>query len=266
LRAGRTRIFLRINPCAVKIENAGLLPDTRLCMTDDERNQDEQPAPRLGRLHPRDTSEAKSSSVAYSRLVGRLRWILPLLAILGLVTLTLWPFLKTQTLTSFVVERVPNLMVEHLHLTGMDERNQSYSLTAARALQASGTDNQNLIDLEKPEAEISLQSGAWVAGHAAYGRIDQTDKKVWLGGAVEFFHDAGYRFTSDEVFVDFDKKAAWGEKPVLIQGGFGEIRGQGFRLLDGGAVFVVVGPGTAKLDLQAMKRPVKPSGKDSPSR
>lgn len=204
--------------------------------------------------------------MAYSRLVGRLRWILPLFVLIGLTTLTLWPMIRAQTLPSFSVERIPNLMVEHLNLTGVDDHNQAYSLRAARALQAGTGAKQSLIDLEKPEAEISLQSGAWLAGKAAYGRIDQNEKKMWLGGAVEFFHDDGYRFSTDELFVDTEKKAAWGDKPVVIQGDFGEIHGQGFRLLDSGDIFVVTGPCDAKLDLQALKRTDKPSSKDSSSR
>lgn len=221
---------------------------------------------RLSGLRPRDTREARSRSLAYSRFVGVLRWVLPLLVVCGLAALTIWPIIKERQLATLVIETVPNLMVEHLHLTGRDENNQAYSLTAKRALQAEEPANKNLVDLEKPEAEISLNDGAWLAGHAAYGRLDQATEKLWLGGKVEFFHDQGYSFLSDEAYVDMEKKAAWGEKPVLIQGGFGEIRGSGFRFLDGGNALVVTGPATAKLDLQHLEGSDKPSGKNSTSR
>jgi hypothetical protein len=94
--------------------------------------------------------------------------------------------------------------------------------------------------------------------------LDQANKKVWLGGSVEFFHDGGYRFLSDEVHIDWTKDLAWGEKPVLIQGPFGEVRGQGFRVLDGGKTLIVIGR-RRRSDLQSVGRSGKPSGKNSPS-
>lgn len=210
-------------------------------------------AARLGHLRPRDTRDVRNRSAAYTRMVGFLRWFLPLMVVLTLVGLSVFPMLSSQDIAALAVQHVPNLMVEHLHLTGRDERNQAYSLTAARALQAKDAPNANTVDLVRPEAEITLDGGNWIAGQAAQGRFDQTDKTLWLGGKVEFFHDKGYRIISDEMRVDMEKKAAWSEKPVLIQGSFGEIRGQGFRLLNAGEVFVVTGHATAKLDLQPKK-------------
>lgn len=229
-------------------------------------NQSVETGTRLGRLRPKDTAKAKQSGAAYSRAVGILRWVLPSLVLAGLVGLTLWPMISARHLATALVEQVPNLMVDKLHLTGLDSRNQAYSLTAVRALQAKDAKNKNTVDLEKPEAEISLQDGAWLAGKSVYGRLDQTEQKLWLGGTVEFFHDRGYRFISDEAYVDIQKNTAWGGKPVLIQGPFGEVRGEGFRLLEGGKVFLVLGPATARLDLQRRGGSDKPSGNKSTSR
>ncbi len=228
-------------------------------------NQEEKTAPRLERLRPKDTRDIASRSAAYSRLVARLRWILPALVLTGLAALMLWPRLDGGGIAGPVVQSMPDLMVQNLRLTGLDKKNQAYSLTAARALQATADGQKGAVDLEKPEAEMALTGGAWLAGRAQKGRLDQSKKALWLGGAVEFFHDAGNRLTSDEVFIDINQETAWGEKPVLIQGPFGEIRGQGFRLLDGGRIFVVKGYATARLDLRALQGD-KPSGKDSPSR
>jgi hypothetical protein len=55
--------------------------------------------------------------------------------------------------------------------------------------------------------------------------------------------------TTDEAQVNLNTDDAWGDKPVLIQGGFGTIRGVGFRFLDSGHTVVVEGPATAVLSL-----------------
>jgi lipopolysaccharide export system protein LptC len=81
---------------------------------------------------------------------------------------------------------------------------------------------------------------------------------------VQLFHDKGYQFTTDEAQVDINQDDAWGEKPVLIQGGFGEIRGKGFRVLDHGSVVVVGGPAKAILNLRSSGPSDKPADTTKP--
>lgn len=223
---------------------------------------DQAPADkRLARMRLRNTTGMAENTRKYSRLVDRLRWGLPLVAALGLGLLVFWPSWQANQLSAVMVDNVPNLMIEKLNLTGLDEKNHPYALTADRALQAANT--KNLIDLDKPKGELGLEGGAWIALRADKGRIDQEAKKLWLGGNVELFHDAGYRFASPEMNADIKSSTAWGAKPVQIQGRFGEINGSGFRVLEGGKTIVVTGPATARLDLRSMSHSDKPSGDKS---
>ncbi len=225
-------------------------------MNTETTNEAEVGAEPLRSLRPRDTRQAAARSDAHSRRIGLLRWILPALVLVVLAAVVVWPMAKSKTLSAIVADVVPNLMVENLHLTGIDADNQPYSLTAARAMQAGG--DRNMVDLEKPQGEVTLNDGAWLAGRAGQGRYDQKNKKLWLGDAVELFHDQGYRFTTEAAQVDMNNNNAWGEKPVLIQGPFGEIQGQGFRLLDRGAVLIVTGHAKAILNLQEGQPSDKP--------
>lgn len=209
----------------------------------------------LSSLKPRDTRKALAQSHVHTRTVGVLRWTLPLLVLFVLLALIVWPMLSTRQITTVVAENVPNLVVENLHLTGLDAKNQPYTLTAARALQAA--DVKNMIELEKPQGDILLESGAWLAGVAKFGRYDQANKNLWLNGDVHVFHDQGYQFSTTEAEVDLSRNAASGDKPVLIQGNFGEIEGSGFSITDKGNTVIVKGPAKARLQLQTSR----PSGK-----
>lgn len=222
------------------------------------------PAPRLGRLTPRDTHGAVARSAAYSRVVGWLRMLLPVFVFLILAALFFWPGWNARKLGEKAVQNIPNLMVEKLNLTGVDPKNHAYSLTADRALQAGGL--KNMVQLEKPEGEISLDEGEWLMGRAEQGRLDQVSRSLSLIGGVELFHNEGYRFTTDEMNVDMNRAQAWGDKNVLFQGSFGEIRGAGFRVEDSGSLIVIKGPATAKLSLHAGERSDKPSVNHSTSR
>jgi lipopolysaccharide export system protein LptC len=209
----------------------------------DPIDDDEEP---LSFLQPRETQRLISAR-GPRRLINWLRIGLPILAFVVMIALILWPALNREKITEAAIKSIPDFVIKDLHFTGLDNKNQPYSVSALKATRPGGL--QNIYDLDKPEGEMTLENGSWIAGKAQYGRLDNDKRKLWLGGNVQLFHDKGYQFTTDEAQVDIDGDYAWGEKPVLIQGDFGEIRGKGFRLLNSGNVMVVNGPASARLNL-----------------
>ncbi|MDR3450913.1 MAG: LPS export ABC transporter periplasmic protein LptC [Alphaproteobacteria bacterium] len=203
---------------------------------------------RLDFISPRETARIKNArSERRTRIIAKLRLWLPLSAGIVILTLFLWPKIAPNFVMKNVVKNIPDLVIDNLHYTGVDNKNEPYSLNAAQATRPAGL--ATMYDLVRPEGEITLQSGSWLDGRANYGRYDEATKKLWLGGNVRLFHDKGYQVTSEEAQIDLDTDTAWGDKPVLIQGNFGTIRGTGFRFLDGGHIVVVTGPATATLSL-----------------
>jgi lipopolysaccharide export system protein LptC len=215
----------------------------------------------LSFIQPRETKRAiRARDGGHTRFIAWLRLGLPIGAGLVLVILMIWPVIRPHLTKAVLLKNIPDLVIRNLHYTGLDTKNEPYSLNAVTAKRPNAT--TNIYDLEKPEGEITLANGTWLDGKADYGRFDQDTRKLWLGGNVQLFQDKGYQFTSDEVQADLSTNLAWGEKPVLIQGDFGEIRGQGFRFLDSGAIVLVTGPATATLSL----RPAAPSDKPGPAK
>ena len=215
----------------------------------------------LSFIKPGETKRAERARGGWhTDLVEWLRLALPIGAGVVLLALLVWPMIKPH-MTKVLLTNVPDLVIQNLHYTGLDSKSQPYSLNAVKAKRPAGM--QNIYDLDKPEGEITLANGTWIDGKAQYGRFDQDTRKLWLGGNVQLFQDKGYQFTTDEVQADLNNSFAWGVKPVLIQGDFGEIRGQGFRLLDNGAVMVVTGPATATLSLHPKASSDKPASTTS---
>jgi len=210
----------------------------------------------LGFLAPRETARAAKAR-GQRRYIGRLRILLPIVSACALLGLVVWPMINPEKILSKALKQVPDLVIENLNYTGADSKNQPFSLTAAKATRPKGTGN--IFDLEHPQGEITLEEGAWVAARSLYGRLDKDKNLLWLGGNVQIFHDKGYQFTTDEMRADLNERTAWGEKPVLIQGDFGEIRGTGFRLLDSGNVVVIKGAAKAILNLHVQKPSDKPA-------
>ena len=203
---------------------------------------------RLEFIRPRMTRRiARARAGRTARFVARLRLWLPILAGIVILMLFLWPVIRPTFIMKDVAKNIPDLVIDNLHYTGTDSKNEPYSLSSAHATRPARL--HGIYDLTKPEGDITLQSGAWLAGKADYGRYDEVNRKLWLGGDVQIFHDKGYQVTTDEAQVDLNTDDAWGNKPVLIQGAFGTIRGTGFRFLDSGHTVVVKGPATAVLRL-----------------
>jgi len=193
----------------------------------------------------------------HSRLVKALRSILPLAAFMVLVALVVWPMIANKKIQAIAVSNIPDLVIKNLRLTGLDNKNEPYSLSALKTTRPGGL--KNIYDLDQPQGDITLANGAWVAGQAHYGRYDQDTRKLWLGGDVQLFQDKGNQFTTDEAEINLNTNDAWGDKPVLIQGDFGTIRGNGFRMMDSGNVMVVTGPASATLDLHPANSSDKPA-------
>ena len=225
----------------------------------DKKNQTvpaKAPSERLSFLNARDS--ARAAKARGPRIfVRRLMIILPAISAVVLLGLFVWPMLNPDKILKKALTKLPDVVIENLNYTNVDSKNQPYSIRAAKATRLAGA--QEVFDLEKPQGELTTQEGSWVAAKSLYGRYDHDKNQLWLGGDVQIFHDKGFQFTTDELQADLGARTAWGEKPVLIQGGFGEIRGVGFRLLDGGNVVVVKGPGTALLNLHGGDGSDKPA-------
>lgn len=225
---------------------------------DDPDNTGENQSRPLSFIQPRETQRVvKARSTRHTSTVSWLRIGLPVIAILVLVSLILWPMIKPNTIKTAIKKNIPDLVIDNLNFTGLDSKNEPYSMRALKATRPSGS--ANLYDLDKPEGEITLTNGAWVYGKADRGRYDQDTRRLWLGGNVQVFHDKGYQFTTEEAQVNLNDDYAWGEKPVLIQGGFGVVHGLGFRLLDSGHIMIVTGPAHAVLNLRSEPSSDKPS-------
>ncbi len=209
---------------------------------------------RLGFIRPRATKEVGQHR---ARIIGWLKFGLPAAAALVLIVLLFWPEISPSKIAAIALKNAPDLVIRNLHFTGQDSKSEPYSLTAEKATRPGGL--KNVYDFDKPRGDITLTDGAWLAGTADYGRYDQDQHQMWFGGDVQLFHDKGYEFTTDEAWVDLNDNNAWGGKPVLIQGDFGEIRGEGFKLLDGGKTMVVTGPAHATLDLHHSAGSDKPA-------
>ncbi len=186
----------------------------------------------------------------YSGLVRGLRVTLPLVALILVAMVVIWPHLKAEDLAFRIVfssitgslDEDPNLL--NPRYVGTDDQDRPYSITAdiAKKLNSAPlSDPGSLIGLDKPKADMTMNDGTWLVLTADNGVYAQGDETLDLEGSVNLFHDTGYEFRTEEASVDLAKGIAAGDVPVEGQGPFGTLNAEGFRLLDRGNRIVFTG-------------------------
>ncbi|MDR3518299.1 MAG: LPS export ABC transporter periplasmic protein LptC [Azospirillaceae bacterium] len=177
----------------------------------------------------------------YSRFVSAMKVLLPVLSLGVLALIAVWPSWHDANQTAASKDDGELHMIGARYY-GVDQLNRPYSLVADNARQSSS--EPGIVDLVKPQGEITLQNGNWVKVDANRGRFDQGRGQLLLLGEVALFQDQGYEFHTDVAHVDTTDNTAWGDDTIVGQGPFGEVHADGFRLVGGGTTIVFTGHST----------------------
>jgi|HigsolmetaGSP11D_1036233.scaffolds.fasta_scaffold08729_3 lipopolysaccharide export system protein LptC len=179
----------------------------------------------------------------HSRLVSLLKLILPSVALVLVALVVLWPELQNQVLpvssTAIVQNENGTIRMINPRYFGVDDNDQPFSVVAQSADQIPG--DEDLIDLARPEAELTRTDGTWLALNAETGRYDRRTNRIRLSGDVMLFRDDGFAAETSLAHVDLNQRTAWGDQPIVVHGPTGEIEAEGFRIADEGATIIFTG-------------------------
>ncbi len=199
----------------------------------------------------RERWSPSAREMARRRLViSAMKWLVPGAGLALLLAIAIWPEiqgLEDRARMSFrrVVAAAPDAVrVVSPRYQGVDEQNRPYTVTAAVATQG---ENQDIVDLETPRADLQLNDG-WVLLESREGRLDKARSHLDLSGDVTLWHDGGNLLVTEQAAIELKEGAASGDRPVAAQGPFGTLVSEGFRLIDKGAVVVFTGRARALLE------------------
>jgi lipopolysaccharide export system protein LptC len=174
----------------------------------------------------------------YTRFVTVMKIALPMLAAGLVVLLAVWSQFNLQEtrfslgITEVAPEQIESLNMVNARFDGIDEKNRPYSVTAELVTQDG--EDADTIELTAPKADITLESGAWIALTANSGAFSRKDEILDLAGDVSLFHDRGFEMHTESAQVNLAEGVASGETPVFGQGPAGELEAEGFRISDDG--------------------------------
>ena len=192
-----------------------------------------------------------SGRKSYSIFVGVLKVLLPALAVALILLVVVWPEISRDgrdfriRVSDISLEQPDSLTMLNARFEGVDDKNRQFTLTADEATQT--TDDENLIRLELPKGDVTLEDGTWLAMTAREGRYRRDTQMLDLNGEVTLFHDRGFELRTQAAQVDLEAGAARGADTVEGQGPFGNIVAEGFEVLDRGARVLFTGKSRAVL-------------------
>jgi lipopolysaccharide export system protein LptC len=110
-----------------------------------------------------------------------------------------------------------------------------------------GTENPDLVTLDKPVAKLTMNDGTVLDGHAASGLYEQKTQKLNLEGDVHLNTSDGYTLITEELRVDIATQKTYSGRDVRVEGKTGTLEAKGLEgdVETGTMIF----PGPAKIIL-----------------
>lgn len=200
---------------------------------------------------------------AYSRIIRRVRLILPILALIIVGVIFTWGNMndtrvmpvqnQNQNQNQGQGQGQTQADITKNELTSprfesRDEKAQPYTITADRATQS--RDQDDLIELENPVGDILLNDGHWLALKAQSGRFSQDSQHLDLTGNVQIFHDAGYQMNTEKLFIDLKANHATSDAMIEGHGPAGTLKATGLKADRTAQTLRFFGPARLTLNLQ----------------
>lgn len=177
--------------------------------------------------------------VSRRRTVQWTKRLLPVLAMLLLATVALWPEISRQFDNARYAYRKGGLSAElqagkllDVQYHGQDARSRPYTVTAEAALQA-GADRTDLV---RPKGDAVSANGSWTYGESQQGVYQQHLGLLDLSGDVVLYRDDGVSLRTQSAAMDLKQGAAAGNEPTHAEGPFGTLDARGFALVDKGNI------------------------------
>jgi lipopolysaccharide export system protein LptC len=199
----------------------------------------------------------RQHGVLRGRLMRAAKYLLPILAIAIAALILVWsqanlPIIRLRIADSEIAPReVDAVSMANPRFAGTDIKNRQYTVTADTATQS--PDNDDIIHLQQPKADILMEDGAKVRINADAGIYQRGEKLLDLSGTVQLHEERGYDFRTTQAHVDFDQNLASGEAPVDGTMPQGTLTGEGFRIEENGARLFLLGRSRVVLDSDATK-------------
>lgn len=177
----------------------------------------------------------------HSRMVDLLRFVLPVIALLLIGLVVLWPqimggygsLIMPMLRTDQVID-VDAMRMQKPRYVGQTRNAEPYTVTADTATMDPA--HPNRIHLDNLAAEIARTGQRDVHLMALAGVYHRDQEELDLDGGIELTTSDGYRFTTQSAQLRLDRGTVVGHQPITGDGPAGTLSAERFEIRDGGDV------------------------------
>lgn len=218
------------------------------------------------------SQKTRKVDVAYTDFVRKMRLILPILAVAVVAVLLIWSgdqdsiIVEEQQAEEQQYERYQTVQQNELlnpRFESVDGNNNPYTVTADRALQKEN--NENVVILEKPRANIQLNAESWLSIQANYGEYEQELQNIKLEDDVRLFHDSGHQIFAMDFMFEKASNRGWTKQPIHGSGPDGSIRATGVNIDQNDKQILFNGPAKLVLNNAGILDLEPPTSNDIPA-
>lgn len=196
-----------------------------------------------------DTLRASRASqqynAGYSKTIRLLRLILPVIALIMIAVVFVWPNLDKTN--EFVIEQqeAPSLKEATNELLNprfesVDKNGNPFIILAEKATQS--PNNENRVMLENPTGDITLTNNAQLKISAQNGAYEQAKGTLNLEGQVDIAHSDGYRLQTTALNLDFENNQFKSDQTVDIKSHIGTLNAAGVHADGKKSILTFTGP------------------------
>lgn len=179
----------------------------------------------------------------YSRRVAMMRLALPAIGIFLLLLVAVWPrvapLFDRLRFAAIDLREARELRMMNPRYAGTDRSGNPFVVTAAIGRQVPERDD--VMALDQPRADLKSHSGANVVVTADSGVYQSNTQFLDLFGHVTLTHENGTQIVTASARLDAVNNAAEGHDPVEGHGPSGDIKADGFQIIDKGDIVIFTG-------------------------
>lgn len=229
---------------------------------------DQQPkleTERLKALDDRGKPRTSGAHHTYTALVQKLRWALPLSALIIVAVLMIWPKIEVEfSDRRFAPSKLDKAALEqaatenrllNANFSSTDSKDRPFTINASEAVQENN--NPDVILLQNPRGTLRIDDAETGKAESKNGLYEQTRQFLTLNDDVVITRTDGTILRTQTLSIDLFNNEAKTDVPVTIDGPQGHLTAQGMDIQQNGLVTIF--PGPAKLILNA-ENSVNPSG------
>jgi len=228
-------------------------------MNDDQHtniDQDITPKKRLGGLDNDRQTAAQNINLGYSRFIKRVKFALPLMALLLIALLFGWNSfegnkiipINEQDVQPKIKQEIGKNELINPKFESIDAKGQPFRLTADKAVQENKGESDMFLD--NPSGIIDLNSGENFSVKSNSGIYRQLEETLDLSDNVILSHSQGYDLYTDVLHVDMAANKAWSKHPVRVTGPEGNIQAQGIQASAQSETVIFTGPAKMLLNIE----------------